>query len=221
MEELKLVDEWGIKCQPNGGVRINKDPVGRRNGQAPNQKMHDMLKRTADESKQMISKKLIDAGTCLKLPMVQAALDQLRGATMIVYPMGLPPHEPIDMELKGEEDLSGTQASKLVIPLEQATLWFSGKQMDCKKELKDYIGSNEKTKIVCKLQKQGHGAPAREPIFSEEEQKKMMASAYKRQEELKVLESVDDDSYLHSTWADNHGLQRSFQGLTDISWKPK
>ncbi|KAI6645893.1 hypothetical protein LOD99_13151 [Oopsacas minuta] len=221
VEELKLVDEWGIRCQPSGGVRNNKDPVGRRNGQAPNEKMQDVLKRTAEESRQMVSKKLIDAGTCLTLPMVQTALDQLRGATMIVYPMGLPPHEPVDMELKGEEDLSGTQASKLVIALDQGALWFSGKQMDTKKELADYIGRNEKTKIICKLQKQGHGAPAREPIFTEDEQKKMMASAYKRQEELKKLESADDDSHLHSKWADNHGLQRSFQGLTDIGWKPK
>ena len=210
-----------MKCQPSGGVRVNKDPVGRRNGQAPNDKMKDVLKRTAEESKQMVSKKLIDAGTCLTLSMVQAALDQLRGATMIVYPMGLPPHEPVDMELKGEEDLSGTQASKLVIPLDQAVLWFSGKEMDAKKALQDYIGRNEKTKIICKLQKKGFGPPAREAIFSEEEQKRMMSSAYKRQEELKKLESADDDSYLHSKWADNHGMQRSFQGLSDITWHPK
>ena len=41
--------------------------------------------------------------------MVKEALDQLRGAVMIVYPMGLPPHDPIRMELENNEDLSGTQ----------------------------------------------------------------------------------------------------------------
>ena len=30
---------------------------------------------------------------------------------MIVYPMGLPPHDPIKMEFDNEEDLSGTQVS--------------------------------------------------------------------------------------------------------------
>ena len=33
----------------------------------------------------------------------------MRGAIMIVYPMGLPPYDPIKMEIDGNEDLSGTQ----------------------------------------------------------------------------------------------------------------
>lgn len=41
--------------------------------------------------------------------MVKDALDQLRGAVMIVYPMGLPPHDPIRMEFEDKEDLLGTQ----------------------------------------------------------------------------------------------------------------
>lgn len=51
----------------------------------------------------------------------------------------------------------------------------------------DYIGSNEKTKIVAKLQKKGQGPPSREPVFTEDDKKKMMAYAYKKQEEVKVL----------------------------------
>ena len=31
---------------------------------------------------------------------VQEAIDELRGAVTIVYPMGLPPHDPIQMELE-------------------------------------------------------------------------------------------------------------------------
>lgn len=45
---------------------------------------------------------------------VQEALDMLRGATMIVYPMNLPPHDPIRMEFENKENLEGTQASKEV-----------------------------------------------------------------------------------------------------------
>jgi len=40
---------------------------------------------------------------------VQEALQILRGAVMIVYPMGLPPHDPIRLEFDNTEDLSGTQ----------------------------------------------------------------------------------------------------------------
>jgi hypothetical protein len=42
---------------------------------------------------------------------VKEALDKLRGATMIVYPMGLPPHDPIRAELENTEDLTGMQVS--------------------------------------------------------------------------------------------------------------
>ena len=45
---------------------------------------------------------------------VQQALDILRGAVMIVYPMGLPPHEPVRDELENMEDLSGTQVGRFI-----------------------------------------------------------------------------------------------------------
>jgi hypothetical protein len=54
------------------------------------------------------------------------------------------------------------------------------------KKLADYVGRNEKTKVIVKLQKKGQGAPGREPVISEEERKQMMLHAYRRQEELKV-----------------------------------
>ena len=43
------------------------------------------------------------------MEMVKDALDQLRGAVMVVYPMGLPPYDPIRMEFENKEDLSGSQ----------------------------------------------------------------------------------------------------------------
>ena len=49
------------------------------------------------------------ANKCLTSDDVQSAIDEMRGAVMIVYPMGLPPHDPIKMEFDNEEDLSGTQ----------------------------------------------------------------------------------------------------------------
>lgn len=42
------------------------------------------------------------------MEMVKDAVDQLRGAVMIVYPMGLPPYDPVRMEFEDKEDLSGT-----------------------------------------------------------------------------------------------------------------
>lgn len=111
VEELHLVDEWGDKCVPSGGWTFNKDPIGRRNGHQPNEAMQKVINKTMEEAKALISNKLVQNNTNLTLKMVQSALDMLRGAVTIVYPMGLPPHDPIRQELENNEDLTGTQAS--------------------------------------------------------------------------------------------------------------
>ncbi|RUS86733.1 hypothetical protein EGW08_005523 [Elysia chlorotica] len=221
IEDLKLKDEWGEKCQPSGGVQFKKDEIGCRNGQAPVPKMAEVLTKTIKEAKDMISKKKVAADELVTQKTVQEALDILRGAVTIVYPMGLPPHEPIKAEFENNEDLSGKQASLEVIEPDQASLWWAGKELLSTKKLGDFIGKNEKTKIVAKLQKRGQGAPAREPVVSQEDQKHMMAYYYKKQEEFKKLEKEQDDSYMDSAWADPNQLKRQFQGLNNIKWGPR
>uniref|UniRef100_A0A7N5JB03 Cilia and flagella associated protein 298 n=1 Tax=Ailuropoda melanoleuca TaxID=9646 RepID=A0A7N5JB03_AILME len=186
IEELKLRDEWGEKCVPSGGSVFKKDDIGRRNGQAPDEKMKQVLKKTIEEAKAIISKKQAEAGVCVTMEMVKDALDQLRGAVMIVYPMGLPPYDPIRMEFENKEDLSGTQAGLSVIEESEAQLWWAAKELRRTKKLSDYVGKNEKTKIIVKIQQRGQGAPAREPVISSEEQKQLMLYYHRRQEELKV-----------------------------------
>ncbi|XP_048840502.1 cilia- and flagella-associated protein 298 [Brienomyrus brachyistius] len=219
--DLRLRDEWGEKCVPSGGSELKKDEIGRRNGHAPNEKMKEVLRKTTEEAKALVSKKQVQAGVCVTMEMVREALDMLRGAVMIVYPMGLPPHDPIRMEFENKEDLSGTQASLQVIPEEEAQLWWAGKEMQTGKKLQDYVGRNEKTKIMVKVQKRGQGAPSREPLVNAEEQKQMMLHHYRRQEELKKLEEADDDTYLQSEWSDRQALKRQFQGLNNIKWGPR
>ena len=84
------------------------------------------------------------------------------------------------------------------------------------KLLSDFVGKNEKTKVVVKLQKQGGGAPVREPAVDEKTQKEMMAYAFKKQQELKELEEADDDAYLNAAWADSGALKRQLQGTGNI-----
>lgn len=61
------------------------------------------------------SQKQAQANVCVTMEMVKEALDQLKGAVMIVYPMGLPPHDPIKMEFEDREDLSGTQVNSRIL----------------------------------------------------------------------------------------------------------
>lgn len=220
VEKLGLKDAWGDKCIPNGGYSYNKDPVGRRNGKKPNEHMEKTLKQAVEEVRTMVSKKLIEVNKCLNLKKVQEALDILRGVVLIVYPMNLPPHDVIRKELENNEDLTGTQAAKEVIDSSLACLWCFNKQMFRGKVLKDFVGSNEKTKVIVKLSRSVDDQPVTEPGFSEEERKAMMYYSYKRQEELKKLDRDDDDNYHNSPWADSGNLKRSLQGCHNISWKP-
>ncbi|XP_019384371.1 PREDICTED: UPF0769 protein C21orf59 homolog [Crocodylus porosus] len=221
IEELKLKDEWAEKCIPSGGSVFKKDEIGRRNGHAPNEKMKEVLKKTIEEAKALISKKQVQANVCIGMEMVKDAVDQLRGAVMIVYPMGLPPYDPVRMEFEDKEDLSGTHAGLEVIAETEAQLWWAAKELKRTNKLSDYVGKNEKTKIIVKIQKKGQGAPAREPLISNEEQKQMMLYYHKKQEELKKLEEDDDDSFLNAEWADSHALKRHFHGVKDIKWGPR
>jgi len=219
--DLKLKDPWTEKCIPSGGAIENKDIYNRRNGQRPNDNMVKILQDTITKSKESISKKKIEEKVALTLEMVQESIDNMKGACMIVYPMGLPPHDPIQAEFENREDLSGQQASKLVIPEFQCALWWASKELQDGKILSDYVGRNDRTKIVAKIQKIGQSAPAREAVVSEAQQKEMMAKAYRRQEELKKLEENSEDDYLHSAWADSNQLKRHLTGMGDIKWGPR
>ena len=46
----------------------------------------------------------MDKNIPLTHEVVKDALDQMKGAVMIVYPMGLPPHDPVRQELENTED---------------------------------------------------------------------------------------------------------------------
>ena len=219
VEELKLVDSWAETCIPSGGFNQTKDPVGRRNGRQPLQNMQELLRKSINDAIEMIDKKLVEENKTLVQKTVKEALDLLRGAVSIVYPMQLPPHDTIRNEFQNTEDLTGTQASLEVIEPAKAQLWFAGKQILPDRKLAHFIGLNEKCKVIVKLQKSGEGAPGREPVFSEAERKQMMMQAYRRQEELKSLEIDDDNSYLNAKWADNSGMKSQMHGISDIKFR--
>lgn len=219
IEELKFVDAWADSCIPSGGFNFVKDPVGRRNGRQPLPAMQEILRNSINDAIAMVDKKMVEDNKILVQKNVKEALDLLRGAVTIVFPMQLPPHDSIRNEFQNTEDLSGTQASLEVIEPAKAQLWFAGKQMFPDRKLSEFIGKNEKCKIIVKLQKSGEGAPGREPVISEADRKLMTMHAYRRQEELKRLENDDDNTYLNSTWSNGGSLRNQMQGINDIKFR--
>lgn len=217
VQELKLTDDWTSDNEPSGGCTTNKDPCGRRNGQQPTQKMRDVIAKTVAEVKGNISKELVKNNQPLSEQHIYDSMSMLRGAVTIVYPMGLPPYDPIQEHLDNRE----TKPMPQVIDQNMAQLWFAGKELQPDKLLRDYVGKNEKTKAILKLTKRGQGAPGREPQLDPADQAGMMAYWHKRQQELKTLDKNSDDSYLDSGWADSRDLQKQFYGLDNIKWRPQ
>lgn len=218
-DELKSIDLWIDEVVPMDGWVYNPDPKGRRNGRQPNDQMQNILKQAINESKELISKKLIDKKIHLTLKVIQEALKILQGAVTIVYPMQLPPHDVIQMELSNTEQLTGTVTSLDIIDPLKGQLWFAGRQMICEDHLCNYVGQNEKCTAIVKLTKFGEGPPGREPIISAEVRKQLMLSQYRRKEELKHLEEDEDDHYLDSEWVDNKKLQKDLNGLQNVSYR--
>ena len=52
-----------------------------------------------------------------------------------------------------KDNLINLKAALEVIPSNEITLWFSGKEMQQNKKLSDYLGKNEKSKVIVKIQK--------------------------------------------------------------------
>lgn len=220
VKELKLVDEYEEECQPSGGFAYEADPVQRRNGRAPVADMKKVLRNTVEEARAKVGRDNVKAGQEVGQKDVQQSLDILRGAVRIVWPMGLPPHDRVQEELDNCEDLTGTQESKMVLDPQASSLWFASKEMARDKQLKDYLGNNEKTKVVVKLSTVGSGPPAREPAFSEEQRKQMMLAEHRRREEIKKLVEDSEDNYLNQDWASSRQMKNSLQGVGNVDWKP-
>lgn len=216
----KHPDKQGIDTYSEEAIEktqyYNMDPTGRRTGNACSQDVAKVLLKTLDDAEAVCSKNQVEKKVPLSAKLLQEAIDNIRGAVMICYPMGLPEWDLIRIELENREDLSGTSYANDELDPETSTLWFAGKQLLPEKQLKDYVGRQEKTKAVIKLQRKGQGPPAREPVVDAETQKAMLSWYHKKQEEEKKLADDDDDSHANSAWANPQSLKSHFAGVTTV-----
>eukprot|EP01027_Heterolobosea_sp_BB2_P002234 GEZU01003347.1.p1 GENE.GEZU01003347.1~~GEZU01003347.1.p1 ORF type:complete len:298 (-),score=75.85 GEZU01003347.1:211-1104(-) len=201
-------------------VKRNIDPTQQRTGYPPEDSAAETIQKTVSDAKAIISKDMPQQRRVLTMAMLEGALANIKGAVTIAYPMGLPEYDVVRQILDGTENLQQHPHKLLIMDPAEATMWWAGKQLHREKKLSDFVGRNEKTKIVAKLQKKGQGPPAREPAMDPETQKEMLAYWYKKQEEHKALMADDEDSYLNSAWADPRSLKNHFTGTSNITWRP-
>jgi len=193
------------------GTPTKPDEHGYRTGVPPPPEVSDVLSRTAEEAEAAVSVALVAQKRSLDKKICQTHLDNLRGAVMIAYPAfhRLPVYDPVRMELEDREELDGQSENQEVLDHLTTNLWWAGKELRTDQTLEQYVGKNEKTKIVAKLATKSAGAPVREPRIDENTHKAMMSHYYKKQEEQKKLQDDDDDSYLDSQWANPKSLKNN------------
>lgn len=192
------------------------DPLGMREGKAPDEKVIPVLMKCADEVEAAVSNEHAKRRNALDIDKIKELIMNVKGAVMMSYPMGLPEWDPIRMNLEDTEDLSGQEASKYVLEPDTAVMWFAGKKMDRGQPMNKYVGKNEKCMCKVKLTNKGGSAPQREPAVDADTQKKMMAYWHKKQEEQKNLEENNEDVYLNSSWANPKNMKSTISGVGNI-----
>jgi len=223
-EKQGFIDEEEAMEDSEAKAKANPhyDPTGKRTGENPAEELADVIRRTVADADEAISKRQFENKVEFTVEMLQDHVDRVRGALMIAYPMGLPDWEAARQVVEGTEDLEGTAEGQEVVDPETTIMWWASKQLDRSKNLADFVGKNDKTKIVVQLTKKGQGAPARQgQQQSKSEQEAMMAYYFKKKEEWKKLEEEDDDSYLSSAWANPKSMKQQLNGTSNVSWRPR
>jgi len=210
-EDLSKVTELDVNAY---GQPTSPDEQGYRTGCPPPPEVAEVLKRTAEEAVAAVDVALVSQKRTLDKKACYTQIDNMRGAVMIAYPAyhRLPVYDPIRQELEDKEELDGASELQCCLDYSQTNLWWAGKELRGDQILEQYIGRNEKTKIVAKLAPKSAGAPVREARIDDNTHKAMMAHYYKKQEEGKKLQEDEDDSYLDAEWANPKSLKSALVG---------
>eukprot|EP01117_Protostelium_nocturnum_P019575 TRINITY_DN8523_c0_g1_i1.p1 TRINITY_DN8523_c0_g1~~TRINITY_DN8523_c0_g1_i1.p1 ORF type:complete len:282 (-),score=119.00 TRINITY_DN8523_c0_g1_i1:161-958(-) len=218
-EEIeKILDENGGKNEEEKEeMEGNEKETKRYQGISLSQQQRISLERIINDSRIFISKKQVDEKIALTLSMNEQQLQSMKQGLASIFPQGLKDSSVFDLAFEGKaKELSPKECYDPAT----ATLWWAGKELERGQTLGKYIGKNEKTKIIAKLQRAtAQGPPAKDESEYTEQQKEMMSFYYKRAQEQKKLEEDNEDSYVNSAWANPKNLKNTFNGLENISWK--
>lgn len=211
-QSLELEESLNNQCSVT--LKHGADPLGHRIGQAPEGRLATVLNQCADEAEASVAESLAKSRTSIDVPKVKEYVQNIKGAVMMAYPMGLPEWDVVRQNLEDNEQLAGQEESKYVLDPDTCVLWFANKEMMRDEKLEKYSGRNDKCIIQVKFTSKGAGAPVRAPPVDEDTQKKMMAYWHKKQAENKSLVENDEDQYLHSAWANPKAFKNQMNGLS-------
>jgi hypothetical protein len=220
-----LTVQGGLKkMPPKVGTRYKEDSTHHRTGWLLDEQITETMLKHIGESKKLLHKDEINKKEAHTAAEYIDQINMLKGVIMIAYPAfhGLGEWEPARVLIEAKMDSDkGYYIQELhdALKHEETSVWWAGKELAKDKPLFTFSGKNNNTKIVCRFQKVGAGAPVREPLIDEDTHKKMLAYYYKKTEESKKLEQDSDDQYLNAPWANSKNLKNDLYGIKDIKWK--
>jgi hypothetical protein len=210
-DETGQVSELDINAY---GTPTNPDPYGYRTGCPPPKATADIMQKTAEDALAAMSHTLVEQKKPLDLATCRAELDKCKGAVMISYPAyhRLPWYDPTRLECENKEELDGRSEMQDILDPGDSSMWWAGKELQDDKMMHEYLGKNEKTKVICRLQPKNSGAPVRESRIDKDTHSAMLKHYYQKQEEEKKMREDYDDSYMESAWANPKGLKNALLG---------
>eukprot|EP00985_Skeletonema_marinoi_P020828 scaffold12444_cov134-Skeletonema_marinoi.AAC.8 len=211
VDTVRGLATYGLMKEP-GSDEETADPAGLRTGNPPDEQMAGILQQAAGALENYVANKQVEKKVALTCRGIDEKIKAVRDAVAAAYPKGLPEWEVSRMALEEPLEKLNLQG----VTESNASLYAFNKEFERGQLVSDRLGTNEKSKVICKLTLKEAGPPPREAIVSEAERNAMAAYYFKRQEELKELADADDDDYLNSEWADPKGMKHSLQGLRDI-----
>eukprot|EP00471_Norrisiella_sphaerica_P006774 CAMPEP_0184479054 /NCGR_PEP_ID=MMETSP0113_2-20130426/914_1 /TAXON_ID=91329 /ORGANISM="Norrisiella sphaerica, Strain BC52" /LENGTH=277 /DNA_ID=CAMNT_0026857045 /DNA_START=64 /DNA_END=897 /DNA_ORIENTATION=- len=195
------------------------DPLGYRIGKPPAPEAAKVLERTADECRAAVDVKQAERKIVISRSKIEEAIQNIRGAVLIAYPMNLPEYDIIRVILEGKDNIKAACPQDAVDP-KDCVLWFARKKLDRKEKLSKYCGKNEKMFLKVRLQTKNQKMPQREARLDKDAQTKMMQYWHRKNEEDKRLkEEADDDDYLNSEWANPKAYKSALNGMAGLKFR--
>lgn len=214
--------QWARTGVPGPNQELRPDETGYRTGLAPLASISEKCMSQMLPFQNLLNPENANKRVSICRQQLREAIDQIRACLWIVYPgyHSLPPWETAVMILENKTNFLSQWPDCGWLEPETVCVWWAKKELNTTKNLSDYIGKNEKTKIIVKITQKGKGAPLAEPPIDQETHKKMMAYYYKKQEQQKKLKENYENDYLNSPWANPNQLKNQMvNGGRGIRWK--
>ena len=113
-DETPLLEDYDVttglvadRSKPVRNENYRPDPTDKRTGNAPPDEIAAVIARTVDDAKALIAERQVAMKVVASARALEEAINNVKGATMIAYPMGLPDYDPVRQILEERESLEG------------------------------------------------------------------------------------------------------------------